>query len=767
MRSFVLTALALFVIGTAAAAAVPAVPAARAPASELRLAATSTSHGVTYRRYRQQVDGIPVLRSEVVVADGSAPTVVDGTRRGLAPNTAATVTRAVARRIAEGAIGGAGVRSDMPTLAILPTGRGRLVWRAVVTRQEPRAELEVLVDARTASLVGTRDLVWRAEGLASIYDPNPIHANDGLGTLVDATDADSDLLTALRSPVTLTRLEATSDCLVGQWAWAITPAGNVCLPGRDFSAVTRADPRFEAVMAYFHVDAAQAYLQELGFTDVAAGQTTVEANAFAEDNSFFVPSTGRIELGAGGTDDGEDADVILHEYGHAILESQIPGLLNTGETGALGEGFGDYFAAAMSARAGFSAAFTPCIAEWDVAGFDPPVSDPCLRRVDTAATTADLGPGTSCAGRIHCLGQAWSGALWSLRQTIGGATMDRIVIQSHFALTPTATFYDGSRALLAADATLHAGAHATLMRRVLAERGLLDVEALDDVPAGATPLPVPGVATGQLDATTDKHDMLALDLTPGRGIIVTMNGAAANFDLRLLRPGAASASAPNAVAGGSTGPDANERFPFVADAAGRFVLDVSAVAGGGEYRIQVQVDTDADMIADELDNCPAAGNFAQQDLDRDGLGDVCDRFAADPANDVDGDGIGANLDNCPAVANAGQADWDIDAVGDGCDPSAKVTLVVSRRSGQALTLRSRMFPGDAPASAWTLTVTRRTCVAGTCRQRRVVVPRRVRLVKPGLVEARVTLPAGDYRLRARVTSPGRNRAERVLRVVIR
>ncbi|MBL0039494.1 MAG: thrombospondin type 3 repeat-containing protein [Xanthomonadales bacterium] len=61
-----------------------------------------------------------------------------------------------------------------------------------------------------------------------------------------------------------------------------------------------------------------------------------------------------------------------------------------------------------------------------------------------------------------------------------------------------------------------------------------------------------------------------------------------------------------------------------------------------------------------LDNCPAAANNDQADMDNDGVGDACDP-------DVDGDGDLNNADNCPLVVNADQADSDGDGIGDVCD----------------------------------------------------------------------------------------------------
>jgi hypothetical protein len=77
------------------------------------------------------------------------------------------------------------------------------------------------------------------------------------------------------------------------------------------------------------------------------------------------------------------------------------------------------------------------------------------------------------------------------------------------------------------------------------------------------------------------------------------------------------------------------------------------------------LDADGDGWNDSQDNCPDFANPAQDDLDLDGLGDLCDpcddRF--DP--DTDADGVCDSMDVCPNGSDVLDADGDLSP--DGCD----------------------------------------------------------------------------------------------------
>ena len=719
-------------------------PDLRAPASQVKPGQARSSFGARVGRYRQEAGGLPVIGADAVTAPNF---VRDRTVAGIEAPAPATVGRPRAIDIAEQATGVRDLRAEPSAeLAILPLDGGqRTVWRVLLSALRPLQSYEVLVDARSGEVLRTRELLQHDTGSAAIFDTNPVVRQGSFTGLSDNKDADSPLLTSLRTPVTLERLSSSDSCLDGTWVRATLPGGDVCQAGRNFSAVTRADDRFEALMAYFHVDREQSYIQGLGFTNVMNRQIRVNADAYNDDNSDYDPATKQISLGYGGVDDGEDAEVIYHEYGHAVQDDQVPGYGTTAQSGAMGEGFGDYLSAAMAATYAPNPSMAACIAEWDSISYS---SDGCLRRVDTNLGANQLGPGTSCNAEVHCYGQAWSSALWTARGAIGGTTMDRLVIQAQFLMTPGVSFLEASLDLVAADGQLYGGAHADYLRTLLPARALASAERLDDFPAIARPIAIGQTIAGQQLGSGDAHDVYALPLRAGQGVQVQTQGTG-DPSLQALDASASSTSGP--VLAASRTPGANETLSFVPPRDGVYFVDVSA-AGTAGYSVGVQADTDGDGRPDASDNCRGVANPDQADSDGDGIGDACDPFVRDAANDVDGDGVGADVDNCPTVANPDQRDWDHDGRGDRCDRSAKITLNHLRVRRGRVTARVYLLPRLLGARNWTLDVRRRVCGTRGCHYARVTVRRLTQVPRGGArrdIAFSVTR-SGRYRFRARI-----------------
>ena len=68
--------------------------------------------------------------------------------------------------------------------------------------------------------------------------------------------------------------------------------------------------------------------------------------AFKQDNSYYDMLHQRLSFGQGGVDDGEDADVIIHELSHGLHQWLTRDGVSQRE--GIAEGFGDYVAVSYS-----------------------------------------------------------------------------------------------------------------------------------------------------------------------------------------------------------------------------------------------------------------------------------------------------------------------------------------------------------------------------------------------------------------------------------
>jgi zinc metalloprotease ZmpB len=305
-------------------------------------------------------------------------------------------------------------------------------------------------------------------GIGTVFLPNPV-AELQDESLTDRKDADYAALQPAYHNVTLTNLDG-SGTLTGDWAQVVSETGNPARSETNTFAYHRNDDRFEQVMAYYWVTKAQLYIQSLGFgtgkyPPVNMQSQRLRINQFGQDNSFATDHpVDELRFGKGGVDDAEDAEVILHEYGHAIHFSQNFSFASE-EAGAISEGFGDYWAADVSNIV----APTPdpaCVADWDSVSYTSTVPH-CLRRVDTNLHyPADLN------GKVHHDGQIWSRALWDIRGALGHVKADTIILNGQFDF-PGTTMTALAKSTVATAQSLYGKQAATAVTKAFADRGIL------------------------------------------------------------------------------------------------------------------------------------------------------------------------------------------------------------------------------------------------------------------------------------------------------
>lgn len=430
--------------------------------------------GGSHVRFHQKYNGIPVYGADVVVSVNTRneiTMVINNARESVeapvTPSFDGTRALAIAREHLKTSDRASG-QADAAALVIFADQQNafHLAYRVTMSREVPAGDWEVLVDAETGSILQSIDLfvdyqeneLVDGSGFAYLTDPlSAARQKYGAPGFSDNNDQDSDSLSTYRSLVKLDSItfSAGAFSLRGPFCTIVdieAPYDSAVVSSTpDGFRFNRSQPGFEAVNAYYHVSQAYKRLRELGFASARLQKIRIDPRGFqGQDNSHYSPTGNWIAFGTGGVDDAEDADVIWHEYAHAIQYSFSPNW-GGGESAALGEGYSDYWAASHARSVN---QWTPAddqyawVYKWD--GHNPYWSG---RRLDDARTYPFESPSP------HIAGQVWSSALMGIWKDLGRDVTDRLALKSLYYLGYGATAVDAANAVIQADRDLYNGAH--------------------------------------------------------------------------------------------------------------------------------------------------------------------------------------------------------------------------------------------------------------------------------------------------------------------
>jgi hypothetical protein len=459
--------------------------------------------------FQQMHEGIPVADTSVVVQVddanrirqidlGNASTTVfekAGDERKMTPKQAVAAATA--------AVGTATLRQPIqdPAEVYFPTDAGlKLSYQVLILTREPPHDWRVMVDAYTGQILEQKDLLFHVDGQGFVFDPNPVvTANNNTlrdptatvgtcgfaGTPVATIDAQrvTRTLKGLKLENGVHKLDGPFCRMRNFGAPNINPPTEANANNFKYSS---GDNRFEAVNCYYHIDTTQRFIQSLGITTAHNKVIECDAHDGVGGGAFFSPGDGGLHFGDSGAckpNRASDGDVMLHEYGHAIQNNQVPGwgvtnpVTHRAETRAMGEGFGDILACLTFAErgGGFQREF---FEDW-IFGSTPLK---CLRRVDGTKVYP-----TDWHNEEHDDGEIWAAALWNIYRTIGGDSMNaatrtaaanallKTVILSHHSVAANATMPDGAEAVMNTNAALpeFLGKHLIQMLNSFHDRGLL------------------------------------------------------------------------------------------------------------------------------------------------------------------------------------------------------------------------------------------------------------------------------------------------------
>jgi extracellular elastinolytic metalloproteinase len=502
---------------------------------EMKLMNEDNDQGTTFLNYEQMIDGIHVFQGQVQVAvnaDGQVLSINEGlvipdTRINTTPRLSESeaLQRAflLAGRLAPASFEMMEDRSAKGERAVYqnPLGKDRegilsgmrimrvgsravLAWHSYVD-VGPGEWYEFLFDANTGEML-FRNNLYAHVAQGTVFKVN------GLGQrTLESFVGDTVINTAAgwmgASTVTTgNNVDAYLDTNADNQPDAITAAG--IQNGRAFSSIQDftfpftlgIDPRTQraaslASLFYFN-NIIHDFSYQLGFTESAGnfqtnnfgrgGVGNDSVRAESQDGSgtnnanFGTPPEGsrprmQMFLFTRGTadlnddrDSSFDGDVVLHEYGHGISNRLVGGPTNTSclggtQAGAMGEAWSDYWAATFYGNG--------VIGEF--------VTNNLTNGIRRAAYTvpanpvhdsyADLGVG---GFQVHRDGEVWAATLWDLRQTLGAAITDRLVMQGMKFTPCSPSFLNARDGILMADQSLNGGANRCAIWQVFARHGM-------------------------------------------------------------------------------------------------------------------------------------------------------------------------------------------------------------------------------------------------------------------------------------------------------
>jgi len=244
-------------------------------------------------------------------------------------------------------------------------------------------------------------------------------------------------------------------------AYKFTPSGGGGSTSWTWSYST-SDTHIDEVNVFYHVNLYHYWVKNtLGYNgmDYQMKATVHVGTNYA--NAYYSPSDKNIYFGDGDNTNikitSRARDVIYHEYTHGVTDhiyrvdtGNSSALPYTGQSGAIDEGYSDYFAASFTND--------PIIGEWVMAS-------QYQRNLENLYKYPD-----DYVNEVHDDSRIISGAFWDIRKSCGQAVADKIIFKAEFYYPDD--FNKMRTAVLKADSVYYSGSHTNAIVDAFARHGI-------------------------------------------------------------------------------------------------------------------------------------------------------------------------------------------------------------------------------------------------------------------------------------------------------
>ncbi len=375
-----------------------------------------------------------------------------------------------------------------------------------------------------SGVLNHRDMIEYFDGdtliRVKVFNPDPLTSAGQYygGGYTDNNDADASTLNNQRVTDTCTGNYSAGNFTLANAFVTIAehspPVTTIPTLPVDSFFYMRSESGFEDANAFYHISRIKQHINKLGYNTLVNYQIRVDAHGLnGTDNSTFNsgPNPPELTYGEGGVDDAEDADVIVHEYTHAISHSAAPGTNSGTERQNLEEANCDYIATSYSRN--INPFRWQDVYTWD--GHNEYWNG-------RSALTTKSYAAVTFGGNIYEHTDLWCGVLMELWSDLGRDLNDKLLLESMYSYAPGMSMQDAAHLFVLADSTLYGGANYWKICPRFFNRGLLTTcTTLDVKTLGAkeTVKLIPNPSTGQtsLLLSLDQNQRVAVEVYASNG----------------------------------------------------------------------------------------------------------------------------------------------------------------------------------------------------------------------------------------------------------